>query len=114
MPGAPLMTPALPQDLKYTPPMGEMKYRPPENLSRSHFSTENLMKANMYGDGDRRYLRFNSQSFFFILILYFKCSLVISDRLQAKRVKTITAIYQDRCLIVVVFHRRTQMRLRAV
>lgn len=108
MPGVPLMAPVLPQDLKYTPSMGEMKYRPPENLSRSHFSTDNLMKANMYGDGERRYLQFNSQSFLFYFL---KSSLIISDLLQAKRVKTITAIYQDRFLIVVVFHRRTQMRL---
>lgn len=64
------MASALPQDLKYTPPMSEMKYRPPENLSRSHFSTDNLMKANMYGDAERRYLRFNSQSLLFAFCYY--------------------------------------------
>lgn len=48
-PGAgPLLTPSLPHDLKYTPP-ADMKYRPPENLSKSQFSADNLMKANMYG-----------------------------------------------------------------
>lgn len=36
------------QDLKY-PPAVDMKYRPPENLSKSQFSTDNIMKGNMYG-----------------------------------------------------------------
>lgn len=43
-PGAPLMPPALPQDLKYTQPV-DMKYKPPENLSKTQFSADNLVKG---------------------------------------------------------------------
>lgn len=48
-PVAPMLTSTLSQDIKYTPPT-EVKYRPPENLSKSQFSADNLMKGNMYGD----------------------------------------------------------------
>lgn len=44
-PGAPIMPPGLPQDLKYTPPAVDMKYKPPENLSKSQFSADNLVKG---------------------------------------------------------------------
>lgn len=43
-PGAPLMPPALPQDMKYTQPV-DMKYKPPENLSKTQFSADNLVKG---------------------------------------------------------------------
>lgn len=51
-PGVSIMPPSLPQDLKYTPPAVDMKYKPPENLSKSQFSADNLVKGY---DGDRRF-----------------------------------------------------------
>lgn len=50
-PGVSIMQPSLPQDLKYTPPAVDMKYKPPENLSKSQFSADNLVKGY---DGERR------------------------------------------------------------
>lgn len=50
-PGVPIMPQALPQDLKYTPPALDMKYKPPENLSKSQFSADSLAKGY---DTDRR------------------------------------------------------------
>lgn len=44
-PGVPIMPPNLPQDLKYTPPAVDMKYKPPENLSKTQFSADNLVKG---------------------------------------------------------------------
>lgn len=44
-PGAPGMLPGLPQDLKYTPPALDMKFKPPENLSKAQFSADNLVKG---------------------------------------------------------------------
>lgn len=53
-PGVPIMPPGLPQDLKYTPPAIDMKYKPPENLSKSQFSADNLVKGY---EGDRRLVK---------------------------------------------------------
>lgn len=42
-----------PQDLKYMPPLppgADMKYKLPENLTKSQFTADNLMKSNSYAD----------------------------------------------------------------
>lgn len=55
--GAPIsMPPGIPQDLKYTPPAIDMKYKPPENLSKSQFSADNLVKGY---EGERRFVTLN-------------------------------------------------------
>lgn len=72
-PGVPIMPPGLPQDLKYTPPAIDMKYKPPENLSKSQFSADILVKGY---EGERRFviLILVSYDIFLLILSLFFCT----------------------------------------